>query len=96
MAGSRTLTPLAGLAAGPGLSAALYLYTGSVLFFLFVPFVPVLPGAGGSADRTAPPQTACARCSFRARNPAFEYCPRDGSRLYEDGAGSRMTDRARR
>jgi hypothetical protein len=92
MAGSRTLTALAGILVSLGLSVGLYLYTGSVLFFLFVPFVPFLFGAGGTGETTESPLRTCSRCQFQTRDPAFEYCPRDGSRLYEDEADGR-TDR---
>lgn len=83
MVGSRTLTALAGLAVSIAVSVALYLYTGSVLFFLFVPFIPFL--FKGRAEETAerPPVRECDRCSFRTRDPEFDYCPRDGSRLHE-------------
>jgi hypothetical protein len=83
MVGSRTLTALVGLAVSLALSAALYAYTGSFLFFLFVPFVPFL-FRGRSADSAErPPIRECDRCSFRTRDPEFDYCPRDGSRLHE-------------
>jgi hypothetical protein len=85
MVESRTLTALVGLLGSLALSAALYLYTGSLLFFLFVPFVPFLFRAGGAerADRERPPARKCSRCGFRTRDPEFEYCPRAGSRLHE-------------
>ena len=87
MVGSRTLTALAGLLGSVVLSALVYVYTGSILFFLFIPFIPFLflRGGGddddGAADR--PPVRTCSRCEFSTRNPEFEYCPRDGSRVYE-------------
>ncbi|MFO7927957.1 MAG: hypothetical protein ACQET5_06520 [Halobacteriota archaeon] len=85
MVGSRTLTALAGLLASLAVSVLFYVYTGSFLFFLFVPFVPFLFASRGSDDAASerPPIRECSRCDFATRNPTFEYCPRDGSRLYE-------------
>lgn len=81
MVGSRTLTALAGLLGSVALSVLLYVYTGSILLFVFIPFVPFLLLRGGEDD--GPPVWTCSRCDFSTRDPAFEYCPRDGSRLYE-------------
>ena len=85
MVGSRTLTALAGLLGSVVLSVLVYAYPGSILFFLFIPFIPFLffRGGGGDGDADRPPVRTCSRCEFSTRNPAFEYCPRDGSRLYE-------------
>ncbi len=85
MVGSRTLTAAVGIVASLAISVALYLATGSLLFFLFVPFVPFLFRGIG---RSAPTEVVrrCPRCSFRTTDPEHEYCPRDGSRL-EDGRG---------
>lgn len=85
MSRSRTLTALAGVAGSLALSAILYVYTGSVLFFLFVPFLPLLfvRRDGSESSEDAEPVRECSRCDFETRNPGFEYCPRDGSRLYE-------------
>jgi hypothetical protein len=84
MVDSRTLTALAGVLVSIVLSVALYVYTGSLLFFLFVPFVPFLFRSGRREDAVdRPPVKACSRCGFQTRDPDFEYCPRDGSRLYE-------------
>lgn len=97
MVGSRTLTALVGLAVSAGLSLLLYRYTGSLLVFLFLPFVPFLFGGGwppGGTDER-PPARECSRCDFRTRDPAFDYCPRDGSRLHEaDEAGEAGRRRA--
>ncbi len=83
MVGSRTLTALLGVAVSLAISVVLYVYTGWLLFFLFVPFVPFLFRAGGSgaAPVERPPAKACPRCGFRTRDPEYEHCPRDGSRL---------------
>ena len=84
MVGSRTLTALVGIVASLAISVLLYLYTGSLLFFLLVPFVPFFFATGrGTRAVERPPVRECSRCGFRTRDPEFEYCPRDGSRLYE-------------
>ena len=85
MVGSRTLTALLGVVASLAISIVLYLYTGWLLFFLFVPFVPFLFRAGGSRPVERPPVKECPRCGFRTRDPEFEHCPRDGDRLREQG-----------
>jgi hypothetical protein len=81
MVGSRTLTALVGLLGSLAVSALLYVHTGSVLFFLFVPFVPFLFADRGGGEE--PTLYECPRCGFETRNSEFEYCPRDGSRLRE-------------
>ena len=81
MVGSRTLTALVGVVASLALSVVLYLYTGWLLFFLIVPFVPFLFRAGGTKTVERPPVKECPQCGFRTRDPEFEHCPRDGNRL---------------
>lgn len=85
MVGSRGLTALAGILASLAITAAIYLYTGSLLVFLVVPFVPFVLSRSrqGPAD-DRPPAKACPECGFRTRDPGFEYCPRDGRRLREE------------
>lgn len=83
MVGSRTLTALAGIVGSLLISAIVYVYTGSLLFFLVVPFVPFLFGSGGSERAEQPPVRECPQCDFVAHDPQFDYCPRDGSRLRE-------------
>lgn len=85
MVGSRTLTALLGIGVSLAISVVLYRYTGWLLFFLFVPFVPFLfrSGGNGAAPVERPPVTECPQCGFRTRNPEYEHCPRDGSRLRE-------------
>lgn len=89
MIGSRTLTAIVVGAASVLLSIGLYLYTGSLLFFLLIPFVPFFfAGRESEASETAAETVfRCSRCEFRTTNPEFEYCPRDGSRLYERDDG---------
>ena len=86
MAASRTITALAGLVASLALSAAIYVATGSLLLFVFVPFIPFVlsRSLGGRADEETAPVRECPNCGFRARDPEFDYCPRDGRRLREE------------
>ncbi|MFQ3320508.1 MAG: hypothetical protein ACI8UR_001210 [Natronomonas sp.] len=84
MVGSRTATALAGLIGSVLVSALIYYYTGSLLFFLFVPFVPFLFGAGESETTPERPLKTCPRCDFETRSEEFDYCPRDGSPLHEE------------
>jgi hypothetical protein len=82
------LTALAGLLVSLAVSAAIYLATGSLLLFLVVPFVPFLfsRSLGGDGDESETPRVSeCPECGFRARDPEFEYCPRDGRRLRNSG-----------
>ncbi|QDX41671.1 hypothetical protein [Salarchaeum sp. JOR-1] len=76
--GSRTRTALVGLAASLAVNAAVYYYTGWFVFFIALPFVPLLFRGD---DR--PPARECPQCGFSTRDPAYEYCPRDGARLVE-------------
>jgi len=81
MVGSRTLTALVGLLASLAISVVAWYYFHTVLLFLFVPFVPILlrggrDGLGGRDDARE-----CPTCGFRTDDPAYEYCPRDGTRL---------------
>ncbi len=86
MIGSRTLTALMGLVASLAVSAVVYVYTGSLLLFLAAPFVPFLFSSSlrGEAAREERPTKRCPACGFRARDPEFDYCPRDGRRLREE------------
>lgn len=79
MVGSRTLTAAVGIAVSLLLTAAAWYYFDSLLVFLFVPFVPLLFRRFGRDDR--PPERECPECGFTTRDPAFEHCPRDGTRL---------------
>ena len=87
MVGARTATAVVGIVGSLALSVVLYLYTGSLLFFLFVPFVPFLfrgswrDGSGERAEST-PRILECPQCGFRTTDPEYEYCPRDGRRLH--------------
>lgn len=84
MVDSRTATALVAVAASLAVSALLYVYTDTLLFFLLVPFVPFLFADRDSASEPEPsPVRECSRCEFSTRNPEMEYCPYDGSRLHE-------------
>ena len=77
---SRLTTALLGIAASLFLSAALWWYFGSFVFFLFVPFVPFL-FRRSTAGRTEPTVSECSQCGFRTTDESYDYCPRDGTRL---------------
>ena len=79
MVGSRTVTALAGLAASLLVTAALWLYFDTLLVFLLVPFVPIL--LRGLGDDEPEIVQECPICGFQATSDAYDYCPRDGSRL---------------
>lgn len=82
MVSSRVLTALAGLVASIVLSVVLWRVFGTPFFFLFVPFVPFLLRGRGD-EEARPPVRSCPACGFETRDPRFDYCPRDGTRLDE-------------
>lgn len=84
MVSSRTATALAGVLLSLGASVALWYYFDTLLFFLFVPFVPFLLRGGGESDRH-PEVAACPVCGYRTTDPGHDYCPRDGTRLERPG-----------
>lgn len=77
---SRTTTAVAGIVGSLLVSAVLWWYFGTAVFFLFVPFVPFL---FRRSTRARPEETVseCPVCGFRTRDDSYEYCPRDGTRL---------------
>ncbi|QCJ47924.1 hypothetical protein [Haloprofundus sp. MHR1] len=77
MVRSRTLTALLGLAGSLLVSALLWWYFDSLVFFLFLPFVPFLFRGATAAGATR----RCQTCGFRTDDEAYEYCPRDGTEL---------------
>ncbi|GAA0644467.1 hypothetical protein [Salarchaeum japonicum] len=77
--GSRTRTALVSLAASLAVSAAVYHYTGWFVFFIALPFVPLL----FREDETEPPVRECPECGFSTRDADYDFCPRDGARLVE-------------
>ncbi len=80
MVSSRIVTAIAGLGISVLISVVAWLVFDTLLLFLFVPFVPLLLRGAGSAspDREA---RQCPTCGFKSADPAFEFCPRDGTRL---------------
>lgn len=80
MVGSRTATAVVGLLASLLLSAILWWYFDTVVFFLFVPFVPFF-FRGARRDLSAELVRECPTCGFRTTNDAYEYRPRDATRL---------------
>lgn len=77
MVRSRTVTAVVGLVGSLLVSALLWWYFDTVAFFLFVPFVPFL-FRRGEPDETV---RECPACGFRTTDDAYEYCPRDGTKL---------------
>lgn len=86
MVSSRTATALAGILLSLAVSVVLWYYFDTLLFFLFVPFVPFLfrRASGGDSDRH-PEVAACPVCGYRTADPDHDYCPRDGTRLERPG-----------
>lgn len=75
-----TATAVVGIVGSLLVSAALWWYFGTAVFFLFVPFVPFLfrrIDRGGVEEDVR----ECPVCGFRTTNDSYEYCPRDGTRL---------------
>jgi len=88
-------TAVAGLALSLLGSIAAWVYFDSLLFFLFVPFVPILFRRGiGERPDAQPTLRRCPRCEFQTRRDEFEYCPRDGARLERASAGDGPNRRA--
>jgi len=79
MVGSRTATAALGLLVSLAVTVALWQYFDTLLVFLLVPFVPILfRGVGNDGPTIA---QECPHCGFQATSDAYDYCPRDGSRL---------------
>jgi hypothetical protein len=87
MVRSRTATAAVGLAGSLLLSALLWWYFDTFVFFLLLPFVPIL-FRGGRRETSENAVRACPTCGFRTPNDAYEYCPRDGTRLEKRGLGA--------
>lgn len=79
MVGSRTLTAVVGIVVSLAVSVAVWYYFNTVLLFLFVPFVPFLLRRGETREQSLTRE--CPSCGFTTRNPAYDYCPHDGSEL---------------
>jgi len=77
---TRAATALVGLLASLAVSVLVYRYTGQLLVFLVVPFVPLLfrgLGDGGPA----PDHRSCPACGYATSDPETRFCPRDGTEL---------------
>lgn len=80
MVGTRGLVALLGLGLSAALSAALWYVFDVPFVLLFLPFVPFFfLRRRGVADAT--PKKRCPACGYETRNPSYDYCPRDGTRL---------------
>jgi hypothetical protein len=90
MVDSRRLTAAVGLIASLAVSVLLWIYFGTFVFFLFVPFVPFLFRGGGESDQ--PAVRECPQCGFQTRDDEYDYCPRDGRRLQEQRDGTDRRD----
>lgn len=80
MVGSRTATAVVGLAVSLLVSVAAWYYLDTLVAFLLLPFVPIL---FRRSEEERPPARTCPSCGFRTRDPAFDYCPHDGTPLDE-------------
>ncbi|MFB6148844.1 MAG: hypothetical protein ABEJ48_04190 [Halobacteriales archaeon] len=79
---SRTATALVGLLLSLVLSGIGWWYFDTLLFFLFVPFIPIL--FRRESDEGKPKMRECPTCGFRTTEPGYDYCPRDGTELTEN------------
>lgn len=75
------MTALVGLLASLAISAAAWYYFGTFLLFLFVPFVPILLRRRVDGREGTSASRECPVCGFQSADPAYEYCPRDGTLL---------------
>lgn len=83
MVDSRLLTAAAGLVASLAVSVLLWVYFDTVLFLLFVPFVPFLFRGFSDDKRRQQRPRECPQCGFQTLDGEYDYCPRDGRRLTE-------------
>lgn len=81
MPSSRTATALVGLLLSLLVSAAVWYYFDTFLLFLLVPFVPILLRGGSRGERQELATRTCPRCGYETRDPRYEFCPVDGTRL---------------
>jgi hypothetical protein len=78
---SRTVTAVIAAAVSIAVSAALAVYLDTFLFFLFVPFVPLVFNRSDDEKSTGVKVRECPACGFRTREDTYSYCPRDGEKL---------------
>lgn len=77
---SRLGTALLGVVLSLAVSVVVWQAFDTLLFFLFVPFVPFLLGRN---RRTQPTGRTCPNCDFHTTDAAVRYCPYDGARLQD-------------
>ena len=76
MVGSRTATAVVGVVGSLLVTGALYYYTGQLLVFLAVPFVPFLFRRRGDSSELR----TCPVCGYTTEAD-HAYCPHDGTEL---------------
>lgn len=86
MVGTRTATAILGVSISLSISAAAWVLFDYPFLFLVVPFVPFLFRFPREETASAP-ILECPACGYRTRDPAFEFCPRDGRQLEERTGG---------
>ncbi len=79
MVSSRTATALVGLLGSLIVSIAAWVYYDTLLFFLIVPFVPLLFRRQLGGER--PSVKRCPVCGYETREPSYTHCSRDGAAL---------------
>lgn len=72
------MTAAVGVAVSLLVTAVLWWYFETFVFFLFLPFVPFLFRGDDGAERRV---RECPECGFRTDTDEYEFCPRDGTRL---------------
>lgn len=93
MVGSRTATAAVFLVGSLLASLALWVYFDTVLFFLFIPFLPFLFRGLGKSEESEQRVKSCSQCGFQTVSDEYEYCPRDGRRLVERHGAPSKDDR---
>ncbi|MFB6142560.1 MAG: hypothetical protein ABEJ30_04375 [Halorientalis sp.] len=77
---SRLATALLGVVLSVCVSVAAWVFFDTLLLLLVLPLVPLLFRRGDAEERRTPVRS-CPACGYRTRDPAFDYCPRDGTPL---------------
>jgi len=80
MVSTRATTAVIGIVGSLLVSAVLWWYFNSFVFFLFIPFVPFL-FRRSSREVSEKQVHECPVCGFHTTEDTYEYCPRDGTRL---------------
>lgn len=76
---TRWLVALVGLAISIAISVLAWALFGTLLLFLFIPFIPLFALKWPRQTSTA--RKRCPRCGFETTQPSFKFCPRDATRL---------------